>query len=328
LNSRLIDKLVRENFGQSEYVRPNEDIEARVAALYGRIGAPVMTDVNLQFDVEGVTAASGQPVNRVYPRKVYDLFAGEQLVIVGRYQKPGDAKVTVSGSIGGKAEKFDFPAKFVEHSSDESQAFIEKLWAMRRVGEIIDEIDLKGRNEELVKELVTLATKHGILTPYTAFLADEETNLRDTSKNLSRASSNLGDLTISEGRSGVAQRAMKGALQRAGSSAPAAESFAAPGLGGAPSAPAAAPAPAYVDKDDKVVVVQNLKQVGRKTFYRRDNRWVDSTLTEAQEKQAVQVERYSRAFFDLATKHGKEVGQYLAIEEPVVIEIDGQAYSF
>ena len=30
VNSRLLDKLVRENFGQSEYVRPNEDIEDRV----------------------------------------------------------------------------------------------------------------------------------------------------------------------------------------------------------------------------------------------------------------------------------------------------------
>jgi Ca-activated chloride channel homolog len=44
---------------------------------------------------------------------------------------------------------------------------------MRRIGEIIDEIDLKGKNDELVKELVELSTKHGILTPYTSFLADD-----------------------------------------------------------------------------------------------------------------------------------------------------------
>ena len=41
LNARLLDKLARENFGISEYVRPNEDIEAHVSALYNRIGAPV-----------------------------------------------------------------------------------------------------------------------------------------------------------------------------------------------------------------------------------------------------------------------------------------------
>ncbi len=49
VNSRLLDKLVRENFGQSEYVRPNEDIEDRVGKLYGRIESPVLTGVQLQF---------------------------------------------------------------------------------------------------------------------------------------------------------------------------------------------------------------------------------------------------------------------------------------
>ena len=58
-------------------------------------------------------------------------------------------------------------------------SFVAKLWATRRVGEIIDELDLKGRNEELVNELVALATEHGILTPYTSFLADETSDVRD-----------------------------------------------------------------------------------------------------------------------------------------------------
>ena len=70
-------------------------------------------------------------------------------MIVGRYKKPGDAKVIITGKVGDKEQKFDFPAKLVEKSSDESYAFVEKLWAMRRIGEIIDEIDLKGKNDEL-----------------------------------------------------------------------------------------------------------------------------------------------------------------------------------
>ena len=34
VNSRLLDKLARVCFGQSQYVRPNEDIETHVAQLY------------------------------------------------------------------------------------------------------------------------------------------------------------------------------------------------------------------------------------------------------------------------------------------------------
>src|SRR5262249_14099933 len=116
VNSRLLDKLARENFGLTEYVRPNENIERAVAALYNRIGSPVMSDVKLTIDVEGLKAEEGSATNRVYPKEVVDLFAGEQLVLVGRYKKPGAAKVTIKGQVAGHEEKLDFPANLVEHS--------------------------------------------------------------------------------------------------------------------------------------------------------------------------------------------------------------------
>ena len=76
----------------------------------------------------------------------------------------------IAGNIGEMQQRFDFPADFVAHSPDQSFAFVEKLWAVRRIGELIDDLDLNGQNEELVAELVALSTKHGILTPYTSFL--------------------------------------------------------------------------------------------------------------------------------------------------------------
>ena len=139
--------------------------------------------MQLEFAFDEIRSEQGKPVNRVYPKESFDLFAGEQLVVVGRYKKAGAAKVVVSGSVGGQPQKFDFPATFAEKSSDDSNAFIEKLWAVRRVGEILDELDLRGKNEELVKELVELSKRHGILTPYTSFMADENTNLYDRPAN-------------------------------------------------------------------------------------------------------------------------------------------------
>jgi Ca-activated chloride channel family protein len=215
LNARLLDRLVRDAHGQSEYVRPNEDIEDRVSRLYRRIEAPVMTDVKIEFSLDEHKAEAGSAVSRVYPKGSFDLFAGEQLVVVGRYKTPGNAKVVVGGSVGGKPQKFDFPAKLVEKSGDETNAYIEKLWAVRRVGEILEEIDLKGKNDELVKELVELATRHGIITPYTSFLADENTNVRDVAANAARADRRLSALEATEGLSGVSQRQFRGSLQRA-----------------------------------------------------------------------------------------------------------------
>ena len=64
VNSRLLDKIVRENFGQSEFVRPNEDIEDRVSRLYNRLESPVMTGVKIQFVFDEIKTEEGSPVNR------------------------------------------------------------------------------------------------------------------------------------------------------------------------------------------------------------------------------------------------------------------------
>ncbi len=214
VNSRLLDKLARANFGLSQYVRPNEDIEATVSALYRKIGAPVMTGVTVTVDVDA-DSNGAPPVNRIYPKGEFDLFAGDQVVLVGRYHSNGKAKVMLKGKIGDEEKTFDFPADLVEKSRDDTNAFVAKLWATRRVGEIIDELDLKGRNEELVKELVALATEHGILTPYTSFLADENSDVRDVAINRSRALSESEALGETSGRYAFSQRGAKLALQTA-----------------------------------------------------------------------------------------------------------------
>jgi Ca-activated chloride channel homolog len=215
LNARLLDKLARENFGLSQFVRPNEDIESHVSALYNRIGAPVMTDVSITFDVEGARTEEGAIINRQYPKDVTDLFAGEQLAIVARYKKPGDAKVVIKGKIGDKEQKFDFPAKLIDKSNDDSHSFVEKLWAMRRIGEILEQVDLQGKNDELVKELVALSTKHGVLTPYTTFLADENAKT-DLAQNVNEARYRLEALSEVGGDRGVSLRMNRNYYQRAG----------------------------------------------------------------------------------------------------------------
>jgi Ca-activated chloride channel family protein len=375
LNARLLDKLARENFGLSEYVRPNEDIEAHVSALYNRIGAPVMSDVKIKFDVEGARTEEGELITRRYPKEVTDLFAGEQLVIVARYKKPGDAKVVITGKVGDKQQRFDFPAKLVEKSSDDTHAFVEKLWAVRRIGEILDEIDLKGKNEELVQELVSLSTKHGVLTPYTSFLADENAT-HDLATNVREAGQRLDALSVVGGERGVALRLNKNFYGRASAAdakkaeaafeglydkdasvaqstpapagAPAADARSgygaaggygggaatnrARGYGGAISNGSAPAVTAFSiterELSERAKVVENVRYVGSKSFFRRGDRWVDSSVNDKNEKQAKTIKRFSDEYFELVDKHGKDVAKYLAFDEPVTVVLDGQVYEF
>lgn len=366
VNSRLLDKLVRQSSGQSEFVAPDEDIEARISRLYSRVESPVLTDVRLEFTSDA--AAGGPSVNRLYPKGSLDLFAGEQLVIVGRYRTPGAAKVVVRGHVGDQPQTFDFPAELVGGSRDDSLAFVEKLWAVRRVGEILDEIDLNGKNSELVGELLDLSTRYGILTPYTSFMADENTSLKDVTSNSRRLHQRVLALDESSGGSGVAQRAMKGALQRADNLAaeqggysygpaslvPAA--VAAPaasagyGFGGRQGAgvagshtpalqaagsayatamsAAGAQAPTWQAEADREAAgaAASVRNVGNRAFYRRQGQWMDSTITSQQEPQARRVKQFSDEYFALANRYGRQFTQYAVFDEPVMVNVAGQAY--
>ena len=349
VNSRLLEKLVRANHGQSEYVRPEEDIEDRVSRLYRRIEAPVMTDVSLDFVFDEIRTEEGKPMSRVYPKGLFDLFAGEQLVMVARYKKSGPAKVVIRGSVGGSEQTIDFPATLVEKSGDETFGFIEKLWAIRRVGEILDEIDLKGKNDELVNELIELATRHAILTPYTSFLADENTRLGDVASNARQAERRLLALDQASGSGAFHQRAGRGTLQRAQQYAPAAampampgmmggmaEAEAAPGFGGRRAGQAwglgtaadeaAMPAELAESAREYQDAVETVRHVGNRAFYRRGNQWIDATVTEAQEKNAVRVKQFGDEYFNLARQHGRKLTQYMVFDDPVLVSLEGQAY--
>src|SRR5262249_54282820 len=54
--------------------------------------------------------------------------------------------------------------------TSEEKAFVENLWARRKVGYLLDQIRTNGQQQELVDEVTRLAKKHGITTPYTSYL--------------------------------------------------------------------------------------------------------------------------------------------------------------
>ncbi len=340
VNSRLLDKLARTNFGQTEYVRPDQDIEASVARLYNRVESPVLTGVQLAIDVD-TASPGGDGISWVYPSGTFDLFSGEQLVLVGRYGKPGAAKVTLSGKIGsvGRDESFEFRATLSEKSEDSTNAFVGRLWATRRVGDIIDQIDLNGKNDELINELVSLATHHGIVTQYTSFLADEAADHNAVASNRGAARVESEALGVAGGRFGFSQRKSKQALQQ--SAAPAAAKSRAfyAELGDLDSRWGVAElngimlgCPTYFDgRRGQACIATNIRQIGDKTFFmRRDPagnaQWCDSSVNEEEEKQANAIKRFSDDYFALVAKHGQEIAPYLAVDEPVVVRIGKEVY--
>ena len=355
MNSRLLDRISRDGFGLSEYVRPDEDLEAHVSTVYSNISAPVLTDVTVNFELDGLKPEDGPPVNRNYPNGNFDLFEGQQLVVVGRYKKPGAAKVIIKGHVSGAEHKYDFGANLIDKSHDESYAFVEKLWAMRRIGEIIDQLDLSGQNNELVKELVDLSTKHGILTPYTSFLADETSRPLASADNLRLTRDSLSALSESSGVSGVSQRFEKRKFQsatNAGSSAKALPA-AAPSAGQSAGFGGGVASNTYRDaKTDKEVAADSVRQYGNQAVYARrlsesKTSGVASGPADKAEQQIVVtpetadldldkdkanievVDRYTDPYFALINANTLAENQILSqqrVDEQLLIKLRGKNY--
>jgi Ca-activated chloride channel homolog len=341
VNSRLLDRLSRDNFGQSEFVRPDEDIEQVVSRLYRRMSTPIMMDVDLQFQMETAADDAVPVINRIYPRQMLDLFAGQQVVVVGRYKTPGDVRVSIKGTVADEPAQFSFSGTLVESSPDQSFAFVETLWAVRRIGEIIDQLDLSGQNEELIAELVGLSTKYGIMTPYTSFLADESASMMELaseSENLDRARNNLSmQLSVADGQSGFEQRAAKKSYREADQAAPAFGGFgglgfsssaaASPSPGGRNSGLGAGGAPSQTPPESAVW------NIGNQALYKRGNIWVaenvkDVDLQRDQSKIQV-IERFSDEYFQLIAENDSTQNAILA-QQPVGHELlvifRGQVY--
>jgi len=310
VNARLLDRLSHGNGGQSEYVRPDEDLEAAVSRFYGRLTDPVLSKLSIEL--------VDRQTNRTYPRDLPDLFAGGQLVWVGRYADGGETTIRLTGQVDGQRRTYLFPAELVERSDDEARAFVEKLWAVRRVGYLIDLIDLHGRSDELVNEVVALSTKHGILTPYTSFLADENASLDRLALQAEAGARFDRELRQVHGQSGTAQRCAKGAMMQA-NQAPAA----APAL--------AADADGLYEKAEAENIRRNVRHVGVKTFYRKQGVWIDATLADLDESgpaapEPETIEQYSDRYFEFVDQLPPDQRQYVTFTDPVEILIQGRRY--
>ena len=88
---------------------------------------------------------------------------------MGRYTGKGPTAIKLTGKVGKETKEFVYEFTFPEKTGD-GKEFVEALWARRKVGYMLDQIRLNGEKKELIDEVVSLAKKYGIATPYTSYL--------------------------------------------------------------------------------------------------------------------------------------------------------------
>jgi Ca-activated chloride channel family protein len=165
VNTALLDRMAEEGRGSTSYVAPGESVERALSLLSMKIKHPVLTDLSL----------TGSPVRlkEMYPVEIPDVFAGEELVLFGRYEggREGLGSLTLQGRRGGQTQRFALDAAFPER--EERNAYLPRLWASRKIGFLTRRVWTEGDSEELVEEIRRTALRYGLPSPYTSYLVLE-----------------------------------------------------------------------------------------------------------------------------------------------------------
>ncbi|MBM3267225.1 MAG: VWA domain-containing protein [Candidatus Sericytochromatia bacterium] len=161
VSDALIRDLARRTGGSAAFIHPGERIDDKVVAQLSRALAPRVEDLRLTFD--------GFAGEEVFPDPLPALIDGEPWVVLGKFRKAAKGLACLRGRVGDTPFALDVP---VDLTRAESRPDIEKRWAAARIAAIEERLGSRGSATEL-QEITALATKYGLLTRHTAYVAVE-----------------------------------------------------------------------------------------------------------------------------------------------------------
>lgn len=164
-NLTLLRMLAR-NEGVLEWVRSTEPIDFKLNAFLAKIGRQPVENLQL----------SANHVDLVYALEDSS-FPGSVKNWIGQYQQPAfRVAFNAQGARNGKPVRMtataDLPTENLEHPD------LPRLWAKARVDALLEKIDRDGEDQASIDEIIRLARKYKLVTPYTSFLAAPRALLR------------------------------------------------------------------------------------------------------------------------------------------------------
>ncbi|MGH9841681.1 MAG: VIT and vWA domain-containing protein [Blastocatellia bacterium] len=324
VNTVLLDSLANENRGTVGYIEPNENIEVKISNFFSKVNHPVLSDLKVDW--------GGIETDLIYPRAMPDLFHGSQLALIGRYRvskrasagepkshtagnslvaagSTADSKMrlTLTGRVNGRDRRFVFDGLSFSDKQTENE-FLPQLWAMRRVGHLLDQIRLNGESKEVKDEIVELGTRYGIVTPYTSYLVLEL---------------GMSNLPIN-GRSGAR-------ISNMGGLGPQPQTYSLPKASSGQEAVIASKKNEEFRRADKLPVADpastnnQMRQVAGKTFYLRDGVWTDSEFKADAKLPVVNLKFGSDEYFNLIGQNSK-LADWFALGKRLVVVWKGKVY--
>lgn len=164
VNRELLEGLARAGAGEPVVVTTRKEAEPAARKFRELVSNPVLAKVRIT--AEGVTLAGIEP--DPHP----DVFAARPLIVTGTWTGEPAGKIIVRG-IGGNGAAFEKTIDLAEAAAATGldHPALPVLWARERVRRLTD----LPREGESIREITSLGMTYSLLTPYTSFLAIDET---------------------------------------------------------------------------------------------------------------------------------------------------------
>jgi Ca-activated chloride channel family protein len=161
VNEGFLKRLAGLGGGACELVESEDRLDAVMDRVHRRIGAPVLTDLELEpagLDLDPASLA---------PRRLPALFAGSPLVVSGRFRGAAGGAVTVRGrDAAGRPWSATVPATGGDAS------LLTATWARAHLRDLEDRYASDpAPDRELERRIVETSLRFGVLCRFTAFVA-------------------------------------------------------------------------------------------------------------------------------------------------------------
>jgi Ca-activated chloride channel family protein len=162
-------RLLAHNGGMLEHVLSTEPLRYKLDSFLSKIVRSPVADLAL-------TVEPASKVSMVYPLDD-QVYTRSLASWVGQYESPANGvqfnvRAKRDGAPLDAKAKVDLPASALEHPQ------LPRLWAQARVNALLEQIARDGESRAAIDEIIRLARKYKLVTPYTSFLAVPRALLR------------------------------------------------------------------------------------------------------------------------------------------------------
>lgn len=165
-NSWFMRKAAQFGRGSHTHIGDLNEVGDRMAALFEQLSRPAAVNLSVQWPV----------TVEAWPRRIPDLYQGQPLSLAVKFgESPPSGEVVVSGELEGQVWR---KRLLIEGGADPASApaheGVASLWARRKIESLLDQ-KVSGRDEAAVRaDVLPVALRHHLLSPYTSFVAVEE----------------------------------------------------------------------------------------------------------------------------------------------------------